>query len=772
MSKTAKRKSKKLAAATAATAGAVTKPSHASLAATKSALRAAGERVTSAFRVGKWEEALAALVALRAAGHTPAAVIVNKVITAAGRKGQWRTALELLQQMRPGGGQGPASGVKATAVSYSATLLFCGQAGEVETALRVLDWMRDDGVAPDAISFNAAISACRSAATERWRDAAALLAAARAAGVADIVTHNALLGVLDKAGQWQVALGLLKEMCAAAAADAQAPSAGGAAPKAGVSAPNGVSFATAIAACAAARQADEALRLLRVVMPAANVAPSVHASNAALTACERAGRWEDALALLAAMERDGPPPDEVTVRSALFACCAAAPPRIAEALALFRRVEAGAFPGVRRNAVTQNLLVRACDVAGEGTQALAMLEGFLRSSDEAAAAPAGAHAAPVTQLTGGAAAAADAGGRVVRHPVWCAPPLAAGPAAATAAPPAGAGAEAVPSPDAYAGQFWVVHHEAGWQRRPKNKHDLNIYTAQPGMVSFEDDDAVAPHVTRHDVPGVPGAFMVSGVLTRGECAQLVAASEAMGYTRDEPTLRGGSGASSAGVAAVAAGTGTGRSAGEAPVPAAPEGEAAAATAAAATAAAAGAASGSAQDGIDNCVWLVDDSILSHIWTRCAPHLPPAVCGAALAGVNARFRLFRYAPGAVYRPHVDGAWPGSGVGADGRYVYDRFRDRWSKLTFLIYLNDSEASADGGGGDDADAFSGGETVFYTPAPGAPGALDARGVAPRVGAVLVFPHGDTPGSLVHEGSAVARGLKYVARSDVLFKTPPPAR
>jgi pentatricopeptide repeat protein len=761
MSKTAKRKSKKLAAAATASAaaGAVAKPSHASLAATKSALRAAGERVTNAFRVGKWEEALAALVALRAAGHTPAAVIVNKVITAAGRKGQWRTALELLEQMRPGGGPGPAAGVKATAVSYSAALLFAGQAGEVDTALRVLDWMRSDGVAPDAVAFNAAISACRSAATERWRDAAALLSAARVAGVADIVTHNALLGVLDKAGQWQVALGLLKEMCAAAAADAQAPSAGGAAPKAGVSAPNGVSFATAIAACAAARQADEALRLLRVAMPAANVAPSVHASNSALTACERAGRWEDALALLGDMERDGPPPDEVTVRSALFACCAATPPRIAEALALFRRVEAGAFPGVRRNAVTQNLLVRACDVAGEGTQALAMLEGFLRSSDDAAAPT--AHAAPAAQqLTGGAAAAADAGGRVVRHPVWCAPPLAAGPAAATPAPAADTDAAMAPSPDAYAGQFWVVHHEAGWQRRPKNKHDLNIYTATPGMVTFEDDAAVAPHVTRHDVPGVPGAFMVSGVLTRGECAQLVAASEAMGYPRDEPTLRGGGGASSAGVAAGAAGAGTGRSAGEAP---------ASAAAAAAAAAAPGAASGSAQDGIDNCVWLVDDSILSHVWTRVAPHLPPDVCGAALAGVNARFRLFRYAPGAVYRPHVDGAWPGSGVGADGRYVYDRFKDRWSKLTFLVYLNDSEASGEGA---DADAFGGGETVFYTPAPGAPGALDARGVAPRIGAVLVFPHGDTPGSLVHEGAAVARGLKYVARSDVLYKTTPPAR
>jgi hypothetical protein len=35
------------------------------------------------------------------------------------------------------------------------------------------------------------------------------------------------------------------------------------------------------------------------------------------------------------------------------------------------------------------------------------------------------------------------------------------------------------------------------------------------------------------------------------------------------------------------------------------------------------------------------------------------------------------------------------------------------------------------------------------------------------LVFPHGDTAGSLVHEGSAVTRGIKYVVRSDVLYET-----
>jgi len=36
---------------------------------------------------------------------------------------------------------------------------------------------------------------------------------------------------------------------------------------------------------------------------------------------------------------------------------------------------------------------------------------------------------------------------------------------------------------------------------------------------------------------------------------------------------------------------------------------------------------------------------------------------------------------------------------------------------------------------------------------GVLDARGVVPVAGNVLVFPHGGTRGSLVHEGSAVTQ-------------------
>jgi len=112
----------------------------------------------------------------------------------------------------------------------------------------------------------------------------------------------------------------------------------------------------------------------------------------------------------------------------------------------------------------------------------------------------------------------------------------------------------------------------------------------------------------------------------------------------------------------------------------------------------------------------------------------------VAGLNRRFRCYKYEGGNVYRPHVDGAWPGSGV-VDGKYQYDMHGDRWSKLTFIIYFNED--------------FEGGATTFFTPSKQF-GSLDTIGVRPRMGSVLCFPHGDTAGSLVHEGSAVTSGMK----------------
>jgi hypothetical protein len=70
----------------------------------------------------------------------------------------------------------------------------------------------------------------------------------------------------------------------------------------------------------------------------------------------------------------------------------------------------------------------------------------------------------------------------------------------------------------------------------------------------------------------------------------------------------------------------------------------------------------------NFFWLADSTFQSTIMTRIAHLLPASMDGMKLMGVNARCRLYRYIPGAIYRPHIDGAWPASGL-VDGEYRYD-------------------------------------------------------------------------------------------------------
>lgn len=204
-------------------------------------------------------------------------------------------------------------------------------------------------------------------------------------------------------------------------------------------------------------------------------------------------------------------------------------------------------------------------------------------------------------------------------------------------------------------------------------------------------------MTCEDVPSIPGAFVLSGVLTPDECTQLLRAALAIGFSDDLPLEK------------------------------------------------------QEPTRIGSCEILAEAHTLEPIWQRVRAHLPPTLEGCKLEGINARFRIFAYDEGGVYRPHIDGTWPGSGLDADGRYMHDSYgASVRSRLTFLIYLNED--------------FTGGETTFYLPGPTR---LHAHRVKPQTGAVLCFPQSNTA-SLLHEGSAVTRGRKYVIRTDVLYRTP----
>jgi len=115
-----------------------------------------------------------------------------------------------------------------------------------------------------------------------------------------------------------------------------------------------------------------------------------------------------------------------------------------------------------------------------------------------------------------------------------------------------------------------------------------------------------------------------------------------------------------------------------------------------------------------------------VWRRVALQLPPVWAARGLAGLNERFRFYRYSAAQKFDWHVDGP-------------FERSNGERSQLTLLIYLSDG--------------YEGGETTF-----------DVDGTLTDVcgerGDVVVFPH-----RLRHRGSVVTAGTKYMLRTDVMY-------
>jgi hypothetical protein len=184
----------------------------------------------------------------------------------------------------------------------------------------------------------------------------------------------------------------------------------------------------------------------------------------------------------------------------------------------------------------------------------------------------------------------------------------------------------------------------------------------------------------------------------------------------------------------------------------------------------------APTGIDSCEVMMDDRSCAILAARVQPFLPATLMidgtkntVLELHSINPRWRGFRYGRDCTYRPHLDGSWPLCYMTKEGKYhccnnnnnrdnataadaePHDSTTntssssDIKSYLTFLIYLNDN--------------FQGGETKFYLPH------QLSRGIVPKAGSILIFPQGNLA-SLIHEGAAVTSGVKYVIRTDVLYR------
>ncbi|KAG9245938.1 hypothetical protein BJ878DRAFT_323353 [Calycina marina] len=259
-------------------------------------------------------------------------------------------------------------------------------------------------------------------------------------------------------------------------------------------------------------------------------------------------------------------------------------------------------------------------------------------------------------------------------------------------------------PDGLKENFRVIETTPGLDRKPANLHPAILHASKDDTIALSPDISKAAH---HKHPVVPNLHLIKDVLTPTECAQIIAAGETIGFTPDAP-IRSESGENS-----ILA---------------------------------------------HNFYWVVDNAFNDKLWNRVKDFVPKVVKGKKVRGINRRFRVYRYVPGAEYRAHIDGAWPPSSIDpSTDRYIYDASppgAKQSSLFTFLIYLNDE--------------FEAGETSYFLPS-AKEGTMNAYSIKPIQGSVAMFPHGETEGSLLHEGTGVRQdrklSAKYVIRTDVLY-------
>lgn len=128
---------------------------------------------------------------------------------------------------------------------------------------------------------------------------------------------------------------------------------------------------------------------------------------------------------------------------------------------------------------------------------------------------------------------------------------------------------------------------------------------------------------------------------------------------------------------------------------------------------------------NNRAFHTSEEMAQILWEKAQPFIPAQLGNSTAIGLNELFRFYRYQRGHQFKGHFDQS-------------YVRNAEEASFFTFMIYLNDN--------------FGGGDTAFR----------DLR-IQPKQGMALIFLH-----SLYHEESEVTQGVKYVLRTDVMYRTP----
>jgi len=133
--------------------------------------------------------------------------------------------------------------------------------------------------------------------------------------------------------------------------------------------------------------------------------------------------------------------------------------------------------------------------------------------------------------------------------------------------------------------------------------------------------------------------------------------------------------------------------------------------------------------------MIDDvATAAELYERARPFLPDEFLEWQPRGFNERFRYYRYTAGQKFDWHFDGE-------------FHRDNGEQSKYTIMIYLNDT--------------CTGGETLFHLHEGKVEDDVADLRVRPSPGKLLAFRH-----DVLHTGAVVLDGVKYVMRTDVMFR------
>jgi pentatricopeptide repeat domain-containing protein 1 len=173
---------------------------------------------TAAIEACDWSQALKLLDEMETYGIPPSEVAYSVTIKACGNGGQWQKALDLLESMRQ-------KNMSINIYNYNAAISAISKAakqgiksnandGHLWTeVMKLLSMMRSDGIEPDGFSFSAAISCCGS--EGRWQEALQLIEEMRSGGPniqPNQVAYTAAISSCGRAGQIDAALGLFRQM--------------------------------------------------------------------------------------------------------------------------------------------------------------------------------------------------------------------------------------------------------------------------------------------------------------------------------------------------------------------------------------------------------------------------------------------------------------------------------------------------------------------------------------------------------------------------------